>query len=104
MRKYRILEKYKALKIIDPYTIAIILALREGEKNITRVNLSATKYAEMTIATTIKKLKDLSSVGLVEWNEVHIGTGIKEKIYRLTERGQKLADVLAKVVGNTPSS
>jgi len=99
MRKHRDVDKYRAIKVIDPYSIAIILALRDGDKNITRVNLSATKYAEMTIATTIKKLKELSKYGIVEWREVSIGTGIKEKIYKLTDRGKTLADALAKVLG-----
>jgi len=98
MRKYRVTEPYKAIKIIDPYSVAIILSLREGDKNITRINLTATKFAEMTIATTIKKLKDLAKYGLVEWREVSIGTGIKEKIYKLTDKGRLLADALFKVV------
>lgn len=99
MRKYRVADKYKAIKVIDPYSIAIILALRQGSKNITLVNLSATEYAEMTIATTIKKLRELAKYGLVEWKESSIGRGIKEKTYKLTDRGMALADALAKVLG-----
>ncbi len=95
LRIYRVAKEYEILKIFDPYAIAIMLALKNGEKNISRTNLAASKYAEMTIATTIRKLKQLEEYGLVEALPARKVAGVEERLYRLTERGRKIIEAIS---------
>jgi len=99
MRIYRVKESYKGIAIFDPYTIAVILALKEkGEGNIGDINRAASKYAEMQPATTTRKLDALYKYGIVEMEKIERAKGWIEKRFRLTEKGQILADALSQAL------
>ena len=99
MRIYRVKSDFKQLSIFDPYAIAVLLALRErGEGNIGDINRTAAKYAEMQPATTTRKLKGLLEIGLVEMQQIERARKWIEKRFRLTEKGQKIAEALADIV------
>ncbi|MHA1617214.1 MAG: winged helix-turn-helix transcriptional regulator [Candidatus Njordarchaeales archaeon] len=99
MRIYRVAKEYEFLKVFDPYAIAIMLALKNGEKNISRTNLAASKYAEMTIATTIRKLKQLEEYGLVAVSPARKVAGVEEKLYKLTEKGERIIKAITEALG-----
>ncbi|MHA1590764.1 MAG: hypothetical protein ACTSVA_09255 [Candidatus Njordarchaeales archaeon] len=99
MRIYRVKDPYRGISIFDPYTIAVLLALRErGEGNIGDINRTASKYAEMQPATTTRKLEALYRYGLVDMTKIERAKGWIEKRFRLTEKGQKIADALAEAL------
>ncbi len=99
MRIYRVKEPYKGISIFDPYTLAVLLALKErGEGNIGDINRAASKYAEMQPATTTRKLEALRKYGLVEMEKIERARGWVEKRFRLTDKGKMLADALAQAL------
>jgi len=96
MRVYRVKEPFKGISIFDPYTVAVLLALRErGEGNIGDINRAASKYAEMQPATTTRKLEALRKYGLVDMKKIERARGWIEKRFKLTDKGKALADALA---------
>ncbi len=101
MRVYRVRNQYSVLKIFDPYAIMTLLALRDagGEANVGDVNRYSFKYGSPQPRTTSRKLSELKRYGLVEERTVERGGFIVEKIYRLTEKGKKLAELFAELVG-----
>ena len=95
MRIYRIRNNYQFIKIFDPYTIAILLALRKvDEANIGDTNRLAAELAFMQVATTARKLEEMKAYNLVEERTVKRAGRWIEKRYRLTEKGRKIADTL----------
>ncbi len=97
MRIYRVKDPYKGIAIFDPYTIAVILALKEkGEGNIGDINRAASKYAEMQPATTTRKLDALYKYGIVDMKQIERAKGWIEKRFTLTEKGKLLAEALTK--------
>ena len=99
MRIYRVKDPYKGISIFDPYAIAVILALKErGEGNIGDINRAASKYAEMQPATTTRKLEALRKYGLVEMEKIERAKGWIEKRFKLTDKGQMLADALSEAL------
>ncbi len=99
-KRYRVRNDYAALKVFDPYSIIILLALREGDMNISRINHVAAKYADITLLTTSVKLKKLVEHGLVELKKTKRVAAFKEKIYGLTEKGKILADAFARFLNS----
>jgi len=99
MRIYRVRDPFKGIAIFDPYTIAVILALKEkGEGNIGDINRAASKFAEMQPATTTRKLDALHKYGIVSMEKIERAKGWIEKRFRLTEKGQMLAEALTKAL------
>lgn len=101
MRVYRVRQQYSILKIFDPYAIMTLLALRDagGEANVGDVNRYSFKYGSPQPRTTSRKLLELKKYGLVEERTVERGGFITERIYKLTEKGKKLADIFAELAG-----
>ncbi|MHA1617600.1 MAG: hypothetical protein ACTSX9_09890 [Candidatus Njordarchaeales archaeon] len=99
MRIYRVKDPYRGISIFDPYTVAVLLALRErGEGNIGDINRAASKYAEMQPATTTRKLEALYRYGLVKMIKIERAKNWIEKRFKLTDKGQKIADALAEAL------
>ncbi|MEX0568766.1 MAG: hypothetical protein Q6363_006355 [Candidatus Njordarchaeota archaeon] len=101
MRVYRVRERYDVIKIFDPYSMMTILALHDagGEANVGDINRYSFKYGSPQPRTTSRKLADLKKYGIVEENIIERGGFITEKIYRLTELGQRLATILSELIG-----
>ncbi|MEX0568818.1 MAG: hypothetical protein Q6363_006620 [Candidatus Njordarchaeota archaeon] len=101
MRVYRVRDQFSVLKIFDPYAVMTLLALRDagGEANVGDINRYSFKYGSPQPRTTSRKLAELKRYGLVEERTVERGGFIVEKIYRLTDRGKKLAELFAELTG-----
>ncbi|MCR8463177.1 MAG: hypothetical protein QXH55_03240 [Candidatus Korarchaeota archaeon] len=100
MRVYRVRDKYSLIKVLDPYSIMTLLALRDAQRaNAGDINRYCFKYGSPQPRTTTRKLADFKKYGLVEEEVVQKGGFIVEKIYRLSEKGKKLADVIAELLG-----
>ncbi len=101
MRVYRVREQYSVLKIFDPYAIVTLLALRDagGKANVGDINRYSFKYGAPQPRTTSRKLLEFKKYGLVEEETIDRGGFITEKIYKLTEKGKKLADIFAELIG-----
>jgi len=101
MRVYRVRDSYSVLKIFDPYAVMTLLALRDagGEANVGDINRYSFKYGSPQPRTTSRKLAELKRYGLVEERSIERGGFIVEKIYRLTDKGKKLAEIFAELIG-----
>ncbi len=100
MRVYRVRDPYGVIKVFDPYTVVTLLALLDagGEANVGDVNRYSFKYGAPQPRTTSRKLAELKAYGLVEEETVERGGFIVEKIYRLTDKGRRLAEIFAELI------
>lgn len=100
MRVYRVRDKYGLLRVFDPYAMMTLLALRDAQRaNAGDVNRYCFKYGSPQPRTTSRKLLEFKKYGLVEEEVVDKGGFIVEKIYKLTDKGKRLADIIAELIG-----
>jgi len=100
MIKYRIARRYEILKIIDPYTIAILILLRKGSMNLSEIFRNVSEIAIISMMTLVKKIRGLLEYNLIAIVERRKGPLAEEKRYQLTPRGRQLADAFLKILGN----
>ena len=96
--RYRIAREYKVLKIFDPYTIAILLTLKNGPMNLSEIYRRVSLIAEVSIVTLIRKVRMLNKHGLIYIAEKRRAPFSEEKRYKLSPRGEIIANAFARAV------
>ncbi len=88
-RIYRVHTQVKNMSYIDPYFISTLFAINEiNAGTVADVQKASEKYTFPTPATTSRKLRHLSQMGLV--SEEKRG---KRTVYRITDKGRELARI-----------
>jgi len=95
--RYRISREYRVLKIFDPYTIAILLTLKNGPMNLSEIYRRVSSIAEVSIVTLTRKIRLLNKHGLIYIAEKRKAPFSDEKRYKLSRRGEIIANAFASV-------
>jgi len=98
MTRYRVMSGYEVLRVIDPYTIAILIVLREKEMNLSELLRNVSDIATMSMVTLANRVKILLKYGFIKVAERRKSAFTEEKKYQLTPKGRIVVDAFLKVL------